>query len=140
MSTLYSSSRPELFITESTFGENNYSVNVQVLEGSLIKEKIPGFFYKIVFTVKLPSTIIAKNDSATLVLSYNMQYNVTVFGTVNVCGYEGESTTLNLSYGKNYNYKLRLFVQELIAANYTRFIYYCTLYKYTHTSWVNAHR
>jgi hypothetical protein len=94
-------SRPELIVTESTFGENNYSISIQVLEGSLIKEEIPGFFHNIVFTVKPPSTIVTKNDSATLILSYNMQYNVTVFGAMDVCGYDGESTTLNLFYGKN---------------------------------------
>ena len=95
-------SRPELIITESTFGENNYSVNVQVLEGSLIKEDVPSFFYSIIFTVKPPSTIISNNDSAMLVLSYNMQYNVTVFGTMDTCGYDSELTTLNLFYGENF--------------------------------------
>ena len=97
-------SRPELIITESTFGENNFSVYVQVLEGSLIKEEILGFFYNIVFTVMPPSTIIANNDSAMFVLSYNIQYNatVTVFGTMDACGYyDSESTMLNLSYGEN---------------------------------------
>ena len=95
-------SRPELIITELTFGENNYSVNVQILKGSLIKEDIPGFIYSIIFTVKPPSTIVANNDSATLVLSYNRQYNVTVFGIMDACGYDGELTTLNLFYGENY--------------------------------------
>ena len=92
-------SRPELILTESTFGENNYSINIQVLEGNLITEEI----LDIVFTIKPPSTIIANNDSATLILSYNTQYNVTVtvFGTVDACGYyDSASTTLSLSYGE----------------------------------------
>ena len=94
-------SRPELITTELKFGDSNFSVHIQVSEGSVIKEEIPGFLYSIAFTVKPPSTIIAKNDSATLTLSYNMLYNVTVFGIMDICGYDGDSTTVSFFHGKN---------------------------------------
>ena len=94
-------SRPELITTELTFGDSNFSVHIQVSEGSVIKEEISGFLYSIVFTVKPPSTIIAKNDSATLTLSYNLLYNITVFGIMDICGYDGDSTTISFFHGKN---------------------------------------
>ena len=66
----------------------------------MIKEEIPGFEFSIIFIAKPSSTIVAKNDSATLTLSYNMLYNVTVFGTMDICGYEGDSATVTFFYGK----------------------------------------
>ena len=83
------------------------SVNQTKFNFTLESRQILGFSYNdiiILFTVKPPSTIIANNDSATLVLSYNLQYNVavTVFGTMDACGYyDSKSTTLTLSYGEN---------------------------------------
>ena len=67
----------------------------------MIKEEIPGFEYSIIFIAKPPLTIVAKNHSATLTLSYNVLYNVTVFGIMDICGYDGDSTTISFFHGKN---------------------------------------
>ena len=70
--------------------------------GSAIKEEIPGFEYSIIFIAKPPSPIVAKNDSATLTLSYNMLSNVPVFGTMDICrGCDGDSATVTFFMVRN---------------------------------------
>ena len=96
-------SRPKLIMTELSFAVHNVSMTI-ILDGNLIMDDVSGLSYGISFTVVPYSTVIATNESASLILSYNTLYILTVFGTLDFCGYNGEAATVSLFYGKAFCY------------------------------------
>ena len=109
-------SRPKLIMKGLSFGVHNVSMTI-ILDGNLIMDDVSGLSYGISFTVVPYSTIIATNESALLILSYNTLYILTVFGTLDFCGYDGEAATVSLFYGKNVITYYLLHVVDLSGRN-----------------------
>lgn len=82
----------EQVIAEVSLGENNVTIGI-------FKEDLPYSMYhhNISFEIMVTpqATVTATNGGVTVTLSYKMQYNLTILGSI--CGY---TSSVTLSYGK----------------------------------------
>ena len=92
---------PDLITTKvESFEENAVSVLLQV--PILSEEDLS--YHNVSFTINphVHTTIIANNESIVMAMPYNTLYNVTILGTVVVCGFSGAlSSAVSLFYGEN---------------------------------------
>ena len=90
---------PKLIVREHLF-EENVSMTL-LLNDSSIEEYAPNLSYNTSFLIIPSATINANDENATLTLTYNIKYSVTVFGYLDQCEYyNGASTTLTFFYGE----------------------------------------
>ena len=77
---------------EVSIGENNITIGISTddLPYAMYHRNIP---FEIMVTPR--ATVIATNGDVTVTLSYNVMYNLTVFG--NLCGY---TSSVSISYGE----------------------------------------
>lgn len=90
---------PDLFMIKELFKENNVTVQIH-LKANLNKKDSR---YNVSFSVTPHEhvTMTTDNESAVVIIPYNNSYNVTVLGTVVMCGYTGVlSSDMSLFYGE----------------------------------------
>ena len=93
-------SSPEVIVREHLF-EENVSLTLLLNDSSIQEYYAPNLSYSTSFHIVPPATISANDENATLTLTYNVKYSLTVFGYLDQCEYyNGTSTTLTFFYGE----------------------------------------